>query len=123
MRGPKTNDRRFPLYSTTPSKKVLMVGFALVASLVSGCGPSAAPRPASAAGGVPGRVTVSGTQFLDGAGKPLLLHGINVVNKSKTEGYTGGIERADFAAIRSWGMNCVRLGILVGRAGAAAGQD
>jgi len=90
----------------------LIVGLALISSLPSGCGPSAAPRPVPAVGGVPGRVTVSGTQFLDGAGKPLLLHGINVVNKSKAEGYTGGIERADFAAIRSWGMNCVRLGIL-----------
>lgn len=58
-----------------------------------------------------GRVTVSGTQFLDGAGKPLLLHGINVINKSKAEGYTRNIERSDFADIRSWGMNCVRLGI------------
>ncbi|MCX6914590.1 MAG: cellulase family glycosylhydrolase [Verrucomicrobia bacterium] len=90
----------------------LMLGLALITSLQLGCRPSAVPRPASAAGGIPGRVTASGTQFLDGAGKPLLLHGINVVNKSKAEGYTGGIERADFAAIRSWGMNCVRLGIL-----------
>jgi endoglycosylceramidase len=55
---------------------------------------------------------VSGTQFLDGAGKPLLLHGINVVNKSNAKGYTEGIGPADFAAIRGWGMNCVRLGIL-----------
>ena len=90
----------------------LMLGLALITSLQLGCRPSAVPRPASAAGGIPGRVTASGTQFLDGAGKPLLLHGINVVNKSKAEGYTGGIERADFAAIRSWGMNCIRLGIL-----------
>ena len=90
----------------------LMVGLALIASLTSGCGPSAAPRPASAVGGMSGMVTVSGTQFLDGTGEPLLLHGINVVNKSKTKGYTEGIEPADFAAIRSWGMNCVRLGIL-----------
>lgn len=57
-------------------------------------------------------VTVSGMQFIDGAGKPLLLHGINVVNKSPAEGYTKNIEPSDLATIRSWGMNCIRLGIL-----------
>lgn len=57
-------------------------------------------------------VTVSGMQFRDGTGKPLLLHGINVVNKSKDQGYIGDLGPADFAAIRRWGMNCVRLGIL-----------
>lgn len=57
-------------------------------------------------------VTVSESQFLDAARQPLLLHGINVVNKSKAEGYTKNIEPSDFATIRSWGMNCVRLGIL-----------
>ena len=88
----------------------LMLGLALITSLQLGCRPSAVPRPASAAGGIPGRVTASGTQFLDGAGKPLLLHGINVVNKSKAEGYTGGIERADFAAIRSPAQRPVHAG-------------
>lgn len=57
-------------------------------------------------------VTVSGIQFIDGAGKPLLLHGINVVNKSPAEGYTKNIEQRDLATIRNWGMNCIRLGIL-----------
>ena len=42
-------------------------------------------------------------------GKPLLFHGINVVNKSKDQGYTENITSADFARIRSWGMNAVRL--------------
>jgi endoglycosylceramidase len=60
----------------------------------------------------PAFAKVSGTQFLDASGKPLLLHGINVVNKSKDQGYVGDLSSADFAAIRSWGMNCVRLGII-----------
>jgi endoglycosylceramidase len=58
-----------------------------------------------------GPVTVAGRQFLDAAGKPMILHGINVVNKSKAEGYIGDLSADDFATIRSWGMNCVRLGI------------
>lgn len=58
-----------------------------------------------------GFVAVGDRQFLDGAKKPLLLHGINIINKSKLEGYTKGIEQADFRTIRGWGMNCVRFGI------------
>ena len=84
---------------------------ALMASLISGCREGTASRPAGA-GDAPGMVTVSGTRFLDGAGKPVLLHGINIINKNQAEGYTARIEAPDFAAIRSWGMNCVRLGIL-----------
>lgn len=54
-------------------------------------------------------VTVSGTEFLDPAGKPITFHGINICNKSKDQGYTGNISSADFAQIRRWGMNAVRL--------------
>lgn len=83
---------------------------ALVIALQTRSGYTAPPQP-PAADKFRGFVTVSGSQFLDNANRPLLLHGINVVNKSKAEGYTKDIEQSDFAAIRSWGMNCVRLGI------------
>lgn len=56
-------------------------------------------------------VGTQGRQFVDAAGRPLLLHGMAVVNKSKSQGYTDGIERQDMARIRSWGMNCIRLAI------------
>lgn len=65
--------------------------------------------PARVAGA--GFVTAAGRQFLDAAGKPVIFQGINVVQKSKAQGYVGDISAADFATIRSWGMNCVRLGI------------
>lgn len=67
--------------------------------------------PERQAASIQGFVTVSGMRFLDASGRPLLLHGINVVNKSKDQRYTGDLSPADFAAIRSWGMNCVRLAI------------
>ena len=54
-------------------------------------------------------VSVSGVKFLDSAGRPITFHGINVCNKSKDQGYTGDISSAEFAQIRSWGMNAVRL--------------
>jgi endoglycosylceramidase len=56
-----------------------------------------------------GFVSVSETHFQDASGRPLLFHGINVANKSKDQGYTDNITPADFALIRSWGMNAVRL--------------
>ena len=78
---------------------------------LAACLPCVLAQDRPAAPRQPGFVTASGTRFLDANGKPLLLHGIAIANKSPQEGYTGGIERADFAAIRSWGMNCVRLAI------------
>jgi len=73
----------------------------------------ASPQPATAGQKppAPGWVTVSGTQFLDASGKPLLLHGLNVATKSPESGYVGDLTASDYAAIRSWGMNCIRLAI------------
>jgi endoglycosylceramidase len=71
----------------------------------------AAPPPAAGKPGELGWVTASGTQFLDASAKPLILHGLNVANKSPQEGYVGDLTPKDFAAIRSWGMNCIRLAI------------
>lgn len=71
----------------------------------------AAPRPAESKPGELGWVTASGTQFLDPSGKPLLLHGLNVASKSPDAGYVGDLKPDDFATIRSWGMNCIRLAI------------
>jgi hypothetical protein len=50
-------------------------------------------------------------QFLNASGKPLLLHGINVANRSPEEGYVGDLTPDDYASIRSWGMNCIWLAI------------
>lgn len=80
-------------------------GVLICALLAGGChGPAVRPEKA-------GFVSVAGTNFLDGAGRPLLLHGVNVVEKSKASGYMGDLTPSDFAAIRNWGMNFVRLGV------------
>jgi len=84
-----------------------------VALLLCSCG-----KRSEQGGQVPGQiggtgfVTVTESQFLDPSGSTLLLHGIDVVNKSKEQAYTRGLGPADFASIRSWGMNCIRFGIL-----------
>ena len=91
----------------------LIVTFTLALSFLcaQALGP-AAPPPAAGKPGELGWVTASGTQFLDASGKLLLLHGLNVANKSPEEGYVGDLTPKDFATIRSWGMNCIRLAIL-----------
>ncbi|MGA2609795.1 MAG: cellulase family glycosylhydrolase [Terriglobia bacterium] len=79
--------------------------------MLAACLQCGAAQPAPERHG-PVFVKAAGMQFLDASGMPLLLHGINVINKSKDQGYVGDFSPADFAAIRSWGMNCVRLGII-----------
>lgn len=70
---------------------------------------AAISQHSSAGVGNAGFVSVSARHFIDASGRPLIFHGINVVNKSKEQGYTQGITEADFAQIRRWGMNVVRL--------------
>jgi len=51
-------------------------------------------------------------RFVDAQGRQVLLHGMNVISKSKSEGYLSWHRPEDFARMRAWGMNCVRLGVL-----------
>jgi endoglycosylceramidase len=50
--------------------------------------------------------------FIDAQGRQLLLHGVSVINKSCTQGYRNWETLEDYQEMRSWGMNCVRLGML-----------
>lgn len=56
-------------------------------------------------------VQTNKTVLLDGAGKELILHGLNLVNKDYKAGYRGGFNLADFDSMKTWGYNTVRLGI------------
>lgn len=55
-------------------------------------------------------VHTKGTLLYDSAWHPLMLHGLNLMNKTEGEHWSG-IDKATFDSIKSWGMNCVRLGI------------
>lgn len=90
--------------------KLSRVAYVLVAATLAGCSLPAEPKTQASAGTT--RFTrVEGTRFVEPNGKPIVFHGINVVEKSKAKGYVGDLTADDFRTIRSWGMNCVRLGI------------
>ena len=55
---------------------------------------------------------VQGGRFIDAQGRQVLLHGMNVISKSKDTNYLSWHRREDFARLREWGMNCIRLGII-----------
>src|SRR3989304_1185875 len=55
---------------------------------------------------------VQDSRFLDAEGRQVLLHGMNVVSKSKADNYLSWHRSDDFANMPAWGMNCIRLGII-----------
>jgi len=59
-----------------------------------------------------GFVSIKGQNFIDPQGRVLTLHGINVVNKEPGTKYLGHIAQEEFARLKTWGFNVVRLGII-----------
>lgn len=57
-------------------------------------------------------LAVHGERFVDVQGRQVVLHGMNVISKSKEENYLSWHDSDDFSAMRDWGMNCIRLGII-----------
>ena len=64
----------------------------------------------SGAGAAERFVTTDGDRFVDGQGRQLILHGLNVVRKNDTWGSYAWLQEDGYARMRSWGVNCVRLG-------------
>ena len=58
------------------------------------------------------RITVQGDRLVDPQGRHVILHGINLVNKDPAAGCLGDEGPELFAAMRDWGFNCIRLGII-----------
>jgi len=57
-------------------------------------------------------VTVDGGRFVDAKGRQVILRGVAVIDKSKARRYLGNETAEDFTAMRDWGFNCIRLGII-----------
>ena len=54
-------------------------------------------------------LAVKGGRLVDGRGRAVVLHGVNVVYKLAP--YTPDFTRADARRLRGWGMNAIRLGV------------
>ncbi len=59
-----------------------------------------------------GFVSVREGRFIDAEGRQLMPRGLSVISKNKADGYLSWHGPEDFAKMRRWGMNCIRLGIL-----------
>jgi len=57
-------------------------------------------------------LTVKAGRILDPAGRQVILHGINLGGKHKGSQYMSEHTASDFARMRDWGFNCVRLLII-----------
>ncbi len=94
-------------------KSVITLVVAIIASgaaFVVPSGDSARPSPAP-----PLRqrfLSVKDGRFIDTYGRQVILHGINLVNKSKASGYIGDETIRDFEQMADWGFNCIRLGVI-----------
>ncbi|MDD5371308.1 MAG: cellulase family glycosylhydrolase, partial [Anaerolineaceae bacterium] len=57
------------------------------------------------------KISVRGKDFIDEDGRVRIFHGVNLVCKSKNQGYIGDWKRSDFEDLRQTGFNLVRLGL------------
>ena len=58
-----------------------------------------------------GEVSVKDGCFMDSAGRQVTLHGVNIIEKHRERGYVSWHGPAEFAQLREWGFNCIRLGM------------
>ena len=61
---------------------------------------------------LPKSITVSEGKFVDNYGRQVILNGINVISKSKEQGYLVNEDSTLYARLRDWGFNSVRFGII-----------
>lgn len=61
---------------------------------------------------LPKSITVSEGKFIDNYGRQVILNGINVISKSKDQGYLVDEDSTLYAKLRDWGFNCIRFGII-----------
>lgn len=59
-----------------------------------------------------GFISIKGRKFIDESGREIILHGINLVNKNPAVNYLGSEGPQEFSEMRSWGFNCIRLGVI-----------
>jgi len=58
-----------------------------------------------------GEMSVKDGRFVDAACRQVTLHGTNVIEKHRARGYVSWHGPREFAQMRQWGFNCIRLGM------------
>jgi len=58
---------------------------------------------------LPNTITVKGDKFVDNLGRQVILNGINIVSKSKKEGYIFPSGPELYENLTHWGANCIRF--------------
>lgn len=57
-------------------------------------------------------LTIKGGRIFDSKGRHVILHGVNMVNKNKSDNYLSQVNNETFKSLKSLGFNCIRLGII-----------
>ena len=87
----------------------LLVVVAAVTAVEGASSRSAAePAPPTALG----PVHVAGQTIRDAAGRQLLMRGMAVIDKDPSHGFVPQVRPADFARMRAWGFDSIRLGVI-----------
>ena len=55
---------------------------------------------------------VEGQKFVDSEGRQILFSGINFISKNPQENYIPLQGEETFTQFKTWGFNCIRLGII-----------
>ncbi|MFN2110558.1 MAG: cellulase family glycosylhydrolase [Anaerolineae bacterium] len=58
------------------------------------------------------KIRIKDGRFVDAQERHVILHGINLVNKNPAEGYVFDAGPELFAALRDWGFNVLRFGVI-----------
>ncbi|MCG2461494.1 cellulase family glycosylhydrolase [Flavobacteriaceae bacterium F89] len=96
--------------TAAPSYMVPLVWVILCSVMLVGCEPS--KKEVESGSFQPKEITVKGNRFVDDSERQVILNSINLVNKSKKDGYMlkGGPEL--YAKVKEWGFNSIRLVII-----------
>ncbi len=73
--------------------------------------PCAVAANHAAVAAAPRFVSVRGQKFIDPQGRQILFHGAALINKRRQDNYQPRATAEDFALMRGWGWNCLRVGI------------
>ncbi len=57
-------------------------------------------------------IGVKENRFIDSEGREIILHGVNIEDKSKDHNYLSWHRSEEFAKMHNWGFNCIRLVII-----------